>query len=94
VAAILAALGATNRVGIGRELGGRTVDPVFGHDLTARQREVAMLVSDGRSNADISRLLGISEKTVEKHVAGLFDRLGVHTRASVAACVRGTPAPI
>jgi len=89
VAAILTALGATNRVGIGRELGGRAVDPVFGRDLTARQREVAVLVAEGRSNADIARLLGISDKTVEKHVAGLFARLGVGTRAAIAACVRG-----
>jgi len=93
VATILAALGATNRVGIGRELGGRAVDPVFGRELTARQREVAVLVAEGRSNADISRLLVISEKTVEKHVASLFVRLGVRTRAAIAACVRGATGP-
>lgn len=92
VATILAALGASNRVGIGRELGGASVDPVFGHDLTARQVEVAVLVAEGCSNADIARRLGISHKTVEKHLAGLFARLGVHTRASVAARVRGATA--
>lgn len=89
VAAVLGALGASNRVGIGRELGGRGVDPRFGPDLTARQREVAVLVADGRSNSEISTSLGISDKTVEKHVAGLFDRLGVRTRASIGAVVRG-----
>lgn len=89
VAAVLEALGTTNRVGIGRELGGATVDPLFGLDLTARQREVAVLVAEGHSNSEISSTLGISEKTVEKHVAGLFDRLGVRTRSAVAARVRG-----
>ncbi|MET0448555.1 MAG: LuxR C-terminal-related transcriptional regulator [Aeromicrobium sp.] len=91
VAAVLTALGTTNRVGIGRVLGGTGVDPQFGRDLTARQREVAVLVAGGRSNQEISVELGISEKTVEKHVAGLFDRLGVRTRAAIAACVRGEP---
>lgn len=93
VARILLALGATNRVGIGRELGGATVDPAFGHDLTARQREVAVLVADGCSNGETARLLGISEKTVEKHVASLFERLGVRSRAAIAARVRGAVVP-
>lgn len=90
VATILAALGATNRVGIGRELGGATRGPTFDGLLTARQREVAELVARGHTNADISRLLGISPKTVEKHVNGLFARLGVRTRSAIAARVRGT----
>ena len=92
VAAVLAALGTTNRVGIGREIGGREVDPQFGPALTARQREVAVLIAQGRSNDEISVALRISEKTVEKHVAGIFYRLGVRTRSAVAARVRGTPA--
>lgn len=88
VAAVLAALGTTNRVGIGRELVGE-VPPVLDSALTARQREVAVLVAQGQSNSEISVTLGISEKTVEKHVAGLFERLGVRTRAAIAARVRG-----
>ncbi|WP_456696398.1 helix-turn-helix transcriptional regulator [Aeromicrobium sp. P5_D10] len=90
VATILSALGTTNRVGIGREIGGAaTVPPHFDDVLTARQREVAHLVARGHTNAEISTLLGISEKTVEKHVAGLFERLGVRTRSAIAARVRG-----
>lgn len=92
VAAVLGALGTTNRVGIGRELGGSAIDPLFGLDLTVRQREVAVLVAEGHSNSEISSTLGISEKTVEKHMAGLFDRLGVRTRSAVAARVRGVQA--
>ncbi|MCW2769077.1 MAG: LuxR family transcriptional regulator, partial [Aeromicrobium sp.] len=92
VAAVLGALGTTNRVGIGRELGGDEVDPVFGSKVTPRQREVAVLVAQGLSNSAISRSLSISEKTVEKHVADLFDRLEVRTRSALAACVRGVPA--
>lgn len=90
MAAVLSALGASNRVGIGRELGGGGIDPEFGPELTARQRQVAVLVAEGRSNGEISSSLGISDKTVEKHVAGLFDRLGVRTRAAIGAKVRGS----
>ncbi|MFI5425636.1 LuxR C-terminal-related transcriptional regulator [Aeromicrobium sp. UC242_57] len=89
VAAILSALGTTNRVGIGREIDTGHAGPDLGHVLTMRQREVADLVAQGRTNAEISGQLGISEKTVEKHVAGLFSRLGVGTRAAIAARVRG-----
>lgn len=89
VAAILSALGTTNRVGIGRELGGDAASPGLDHLLTGRQREVARLVARGLMNAEISSLLGISEKTVEKHVSGLFDRLNVRTRSAIAARVRG-----
>lgn len=91
-AAILDALGATNRVGIGRELSGDDVDAGFGTFVTARQREVALLVASGLSNGAISRSLGISAKTVEKHVGDLFDRLQVHSRSALAARVRGVPA--
>jgi DNA-binding NarL/FixJ family response regulator len=91
VAAVLGALGTTNRVGIGRELGGDEVDPVFGSKVTPRQREVAVMVARGLSNSAISRSLSISEKTVEKHVADLFDRLHVRTRSALAAQVRGVP---
>lgn len=92
VAAVLGALGTTNRVGIGRELSGDEVDPVFGSKVTPRQREVAVLVARGLSNSAISRSLSISEKTVEKHVADLFERLQVRSRSALAACVRGVPA--
>jgi DNA-binding NarL/FixJ family response regulator len=93
VAAVLGALGTTNRVGIGRELGGDQIDPVFGSKVTPRQREVAVLVARGLSNSAISQSLSISEKTVEKHVADMFDRLQVKTRSALAACVRGPQSP-
>lgn len=89
VAAILDALGAGNRVGIGRELSGDDVDVEFGGNLTARQREVAVLIASGLTNGQVATELGISEKTVEKHVGDLFDRLHVRSRSALAARVRG-----
>ncbi|MET3962929.1 DNA-binding NarL/FixJ family response regulator [Marmoricola sp. OAE513] len=89
VASVLEALGAPSRVGIGQHLPASERTGRSGHlDLTPRQRSVADLVAEGRSNAAIAAVLGISEKTVEKHVSDLFDRLKVQSRAGIAALVR------
>ena len=53
--------------------------------LTPRQREVAIQVAAGRTNRQIGTALGISEKTAEVHVHNIMERLGVPSRAGVAA---------
>jgi DNA-binding NarL/FixJ family response regulator len=45
--------------------------------LTPREREVLSLVAQGRSNAAIAGALFISPKVVEKHIASIFDKLGL-----------------
>ncbi|WP_181781713.1 response regulator transcription factor [Pseudonocardia pini] len=45
--------------------------------LSPRRREVLALIAQGRSNAAISRLLGISEKSVVAHTSGIYDTLGL-----------------
>jgi DNA-binding NarL/FixJ family response regulator len=45
--------------------------------LTPREREVLSLIAQGRSNAAIAATLFISPKVVEKHVASIFDKLGL-----------------
>jgi DNA-binding NarL/FixJ family response regulator len=45
--------------------------------LTAREREVLALMAEGRSNAGIADSLVISAGAVEKHVAGIFAKLGL-----------------
>ena len=52
-------------------------------ELTPRQREVLVLVSQGYSTKDIARTLGISVKTVETHRAQLMERLGIHDLAGL-----------
>lgn len=53
--------------------------------LTPRQREVAALVSDGLTNREIGERLGIEEKSAEGHLERIRLRLGLRSRAQVAA---------
>jgi DNA-binding NarL/FixJ family response regulator len=58
-----------------------------GDGLTPRQTEIAQLVALGRSNREIAAALYLSEKTVENHLARAFAKLGVSSRAALAAVV-------
>jgi pimeloyl-ACP methyl ester carboxylesterase len=53
--------------------------------LTARQREVAELVSQGCTNREIATRLGIDERSAEGHVERIRLRLGFRSRAQIAA---------
>lgn len=52
--------------------------------LTPREIEVLRQVVEGKTNQEIAFALGISEKTVEKHLEGVFARLGVTSRVEAA----------
>ncbi len=49
--------------------------------LTGREREVLMLMAEGRTNAAISERLSIGLKTVEAHVNTIFSKLGLEPAA-------------
>src|SRR5215472_14744048 len=51
--------------------------------LTAREREVAVLVAAGSTNAEIAARLRISKRTVEKHVDNIRGKLGAISRAKI-----------
>jgi pimeloyl-ACP methyl ester carboxylesterase/DNA-binding CsgD family transcriptional regulator len=68
--------------------------------LTPRQRELLLLIAEGRDNAQIAATLGLSEKTVRNHITSIFARLQVETRAQAIVRVRdagwgrwGAPGP-
>jgi DNA-binding NarL/FixJ family response regulator len=53
-------------------------------DLTPRELDVLRLVVEAKTNGEIGVLLGISEKTVEKHLDTIFRKLGVASRVEAA----------
>lgn len=50
--------------------------------LTPRVAEALLWVAQGKTNADIGVILGISESTVKKHLLEIFETLGVETRSA------------
>lgn len=60
----------------------------FGN-LTAREREVADLIAEGRSNREIAEKLFITERTAERHVSNILLKLNFHSRGQIAEWVSG-----
>jgi DNA-binding NarL/FixJ family response regulator len=56
--------------------------------LTPREREVAALVAEGMTNAQVALRLRLSERTVEKHVSNVLAKLDVGTRTALARVIR------
>jgi DNA-binding NarL/FixJ family response regulator len=59
-----------------------TFEPLLHLGLTPRVAEVLLWVAQGKTNADIGIILGISESTVKKHLLEIFQKLGVETRSA------------
>ena len=55
--------------------------------LTGREREIADLVTDRKTNREIAEELVLSEKTIESHLRNVFAKLGVTRRAELARVV-------
>jgi DNA-binding NarL/FixJ family response regulator len=61
--------------------------PASSAPLTAREQEVAVLVGHGLTNRQIAERLVIALRTADNHVQHIFDKLGLSSRAQVAAWV-------
>ena len=55
-----------------------------GFGLSGRQLEVARWIGAGKSNAQIAGILGISPRTVQKHIENIFEKMGVESRVAIA----------
>ncbi len=53
--------------------------------LTAREVQVLRLVAAGKTNRAIARELFLSEKTVDRHVSNIFNKISVPSRAAATA---------
>jgi DNA-binding CsgD family transcriptional regulator/tetratricopeptide (TPR) repeat protein len=83
-----------------RRLGHRVVraaregtDGPFGA-LTAREREIALLVADGRTNREVAEQLVLSAKTIEAHLRNIYAKLGVRSRVELAREAERAEGPI
>jgi DNA-binding NarL/FixJ family response regulator len=54
-----------------------------GDGLTAREREVAVLVVQGKTNRAIAEHLVLSKRTVEKHIGNILSKLGLTSRSQI-----------
>jgi DNA-binding CsgD family transcriptional regulator len=55
--------------------------------VTAREAEVLAWVAKGKTNSEIAAILGLTARTVEKHLQNIFCKLGVESRTAAAARV-------
>jgi DNA-binding response OmpR family regulator/DNA-binding CsgD family transcriptional regulator len=53
--------------------------------LTTREGEVLQWLSKGKTNRDIAQILGLSPRTVDKHLEQIYSKLGVENRTAAAA---------
>jgi DNA-binding CsgD family transcriptional regulator len=75
LAAIPAAPALTSRQATRKEFGG----------LTEREREVAVLIAQGKSNREIAEMLVVTVRTVEANITRINDKLGFKSRTEIAA---------
>ncbi|MEH3085137.1 MAG: response regulator [Xylophilus ampelinus] len=65
--------------------GGRAAHRLSHVALTPRETEVLSWLAKGKTNRDIADILGMSPRTVNKHLEHIFEKLGVETRTAAAA---------
>jgi two-component system, NarL family, response regulator LiaR len=63
--------------------------------LTPRELEILSLLTDGRSNAQLAKVLWVTEQTIKFHLANIYKKLGVsnRTEASRWALINGVVGP-
>lgn len=66
---------------------GTALPPEFTSELglTTREGEVLAWLSKGKTNRDIAQILGLSPRTVDKHLEQIYSKLGVENRTAAAA---------
>jgi DNA-binding CsgD family transcriptional regulator len=55
--------------------------------LTQRETQILRLIADGKANREIAGTLSLSVRTVERHIANIYAKIGVHNRAEATAYV-------
>src|SRR5581483_10537725 len=58
--------------------------PIDNSELTRRELEILQLVSEGMSNAQLARMLWVTEQTVKFHLSNIYRKLGVANRTEAS----------
>jgi DNA-binding CsgD family transcriptional regulator len=74
--------------------GGGNAGPLGSLGLTGRETEVLTWITQGKTNHEIGVILGVSTKTVCKHVQRILNKLSVENRTAAAAIAIGTLANV
>ena len=61
------------------------------HALTARERQIAWLILDGKTVTQIARTLHISPYTATDHIKAIFRKTDTHSRSELTRCLSGRP---
>jgi DNA-binding CsgD family transcriptional regulator len=61
-----------------------------GERLTPQESQIALLVTQGRTNAEIGRAIFLSTRTVEFHLSRVYRKLGISSRTELAGRLLGT----
>ena len=88
-----AASATAGRAGGGQRRAPGEPDERPGGELSPREWEVATLVAAGKRNREVAAALFLREKPVESHLARIYDKLGVHSRAALATVIARTTSP-
>ena len=81
--AVFERLGAAPQIARLDALGARAVQAQ--HPLTARELQVLRLVAAGKTNKAIAAELLLSERTIDRHVSNIYNKLGVPSRVAATA---------
>ena len=63
----------------------RGLEPAYPDHLTVREAEVLRLIAAGRTNAEISRELVLSQRTVARHIMNIYGKIGARGKADATA---------
>ena len=66
----------------------RRREPSTAADLTPQERQIALLLADGRSTREAAAAMFLSPKTIEYHLRNVYTKLGIHSRAELAPLLK------
>lgn len=70
-------------------MSGQKSEPDILKEMTAREKEIATLLSQGLSNKQIAQKLYISEGTVKNYISVIYDKTGIHDRSKLIVAING-----